>query len=110
MGEGRVDDYIKRVIGLLRGSSLNSPVRIAVMLYLAGKGYAYFNELLEVTGATPGNLWSHLEKLEKQGMIRVRRVIKNRPRVLVEATSKGLGETLKLIRALRRILEEYGGD
>ncbi len=109
MGEGRVDECIKRVLQLLRDSSLDSPVRIAVMLYLAGRGYAYFNELLEATGATPGNLWSHLGKLEKQGMVRIRRVIKDRPRVLIEATSKGLGETLKVIRSLRRILEEYGG-
>lgn len=103
--ENKRGNSIREVLSILRSAGFSSPIRLAIMLYLTGSGHAYFNDLVEALDVTPGNLWSHLEKLEEQGMIRIRRVLRDRPRVRVEVTDKGVEETLRLIRKLKEVIQ-----
>ncbi len=105
--ENKRGNSIREVLSILRSAGFSSPIRLAIMLYLTGSGHAYFNDLVEALDVTPGNLWSHLEKLEEQGMIRIRRVLKDRPRVRVEVTDKGMEETMKLVRKLKEAIQAY---
>jgi len=52
-------------------SLLNSPIRLAIISFLAGVGEADFTRLKKETGTTDGNLNRHLAKLEETGFIEV---------------------------------------
>jgi len=60
------------------------------MAYLSTASPASFPELLEKTGATNGNLSTHLTKLENAGFIRQEKGYKGkRPQTLVYLTNEG---------------------
>ncbi len=101
MREGDVDELLR----ILRRSVLGAPVRLAIMIYLISRGKMYFSDLLRALDVTLGNLWSHLRKLEEEGMVVARRVFTRRPRVQVEITEKGINETMSYIRTIKRVLE-----
>jgi len=89
--------------------------RIAILLYLAARGEVAFKQLYEELGLTPGNAWSHLEKLRKDGLVRLRRELgSGRPRVVVSLTPEGLREVDKLLEIfdifvkLRKLLPRAG--
>jgi len=46
---------------------------------------------------TPGNLDSHLKTLEREGFVKVKKVIADRPRTLIIITEKGAEETKKYL-------------
>ncbi|BES82422.1 transcriptional regulator [Pyrodictium abyssi] len=105
------EEEIRRALELLRRSPLQSPVRLAVMLLLAARHSMEFSDLQRALGVTPGNLWSHLEKLRKAGLVRVRyRPWPGQgPRMIVEATGEGLEALFRHLHALR-VLEEAAGS
>ena len=49
---------------------IHGRLRLGVMAYLSGAGTASFPELVDKTGATNGNLSTHLTKLEGAGYVR----------------------------------------
>ncbi len=106
MREGDVDELLRT----LRKSVLGAPVRLAIMIYLISRGKMYFSDLLKTLDVTPGNLWSHLKKLEEEGMIVTKRVFAVRPRVQVVITEKGISETITYIRTIRKVLEEIAEE
>ncbi|HIH90767.1 TPA: ArsR family transcriptional regulator [Desulfurococcaceae archaeon] len=72
--------------------------KIAIMVYLLSRGSVTFKELYEDLGLTPGNAWSHLEKLRKEGLVNIKKELgEGRPRVVVELTQKGLNEVESLL-------------
>lgn len=94
----------------LRGSPLSSPARLAVMLLLAARGSMEFGDIARALGLTPGNLWSHLEKLKRRGLVRTwYRPGPQGPRMIVEATEEGIRELvgyLEALHSLERLAEE----
>ena len=98
------EELIRRIIHT--SSLLSSPVRLGIMVYLAMKSKALFTELVEVLGITPGNLNSHLRKLADSGYIKVKKVLADRPRTLIEITDKGLAETMKYVNDLIKMAEK----
>ena len=81
--------------------------KIAIMVYLMARGVVTFKQLYEELGLTAGNAWSHLEKLNKEGLVRIRKELgEGRPRVVVELTPKGVKELDKLLE-LFDILAEF---
>jgi len=91
---------------LSRNHVLGNPIRLGVMLYLLPRERVLFKELLDVLGATPGNLDSHLRALEKAGYVEIYKVIADRPRTAVRITEKGAEEAGKYLRTLKEILNE----
>ncbi len=84
---------------------LSSPPRLAVMLLLVARGAMEFSRLQKALGMTPGNLWSHLEKLKSQDYISTKYVFSPAgPRLVVEPTEKGIRETIAYAELLRRLL------
>jgi len=101
-------ERIEELVEVLRSSVLGAPVRLAIMIYLLSRRKLYFSDLLAVIGTTPGNLWSHLKKLEEQRLVKIKRVFSNRPRTQIVITELGISETLKFIRVLKELLKNAG--
>ncbi len=100
----RNNDKWRRVLELLRSKGFSSSIRLGIMIYLLVKRKTYFMDMINDLGLTPGNLWSHLTKLEKEGYIEIRYVISDRPRRLIVLTDKGFTETITLLNNLLSIL------
>ena len=93
---------------------LSHPARLSIALALLAEGKVSFTELQKALRVTPGNLGSHLDKLEKAGLIRKAHAFKPFRFITVyELTEKGLRETLeytsKLSNALNRALAKTPG-
>lgn len=97
---------------VMRDPVFSSPVRLGIMLYLIPRSEAYFTELQEALGLTPGNLGSHLRKLREAGYVRILRYLEDRPRTVIKATDFGVRKTLeyinRLMNAAEAALETYG--
>lgn len=69
---------------------IHAPVRLSVMTILFSVKYADFNYLKEATGATDGNLSTHLTKLENAKYIKtVKRFQAKKPKTTCTITPKG---------------------
>ncbi len=100
---------IQELLAVVRGHVLESAPRLGVMLLLYARGTMEFNELQRELGLKPGTLWSHLCRLKERGMIKVyRKLTLKGPRLVVEATDKGLQETIRYVEAYRRLLSCMG--
>ncbi len=89
---------------LAKKSVLGNPIRLGIMIYLLTRERSFFKELQEVLEITPGNLDSHLKTLERDGFVKIKKVIADRPRTLVIITEKGAEETKKYLRLMKEIL------
>jgi len=86
----------------LRNHVLAAPARLAIMLLLVARGGLDFATLQKALEMTPGNLWSHLRRLEEQGFIKQRyRFTPLGPRLVIEPTNKGVRETISYLNELR---------
>lgn len=78
------------------GKQLNEPVmkstaRLIIIISLAINRKLSFSDLLTITALGKGSLSNHLEKLQRNGLIRIRTVLrKNGPRISVEITETGM--------------------
>ncbi len=89
---------------------LHSPVRIGIMSVLITNIEADFNFLKKSTGATDGNLSSHLSKLEKLGFIKIEKSFSGKkPRTTCSATTKGTKEFKAYINVLENIIQTTKG-
>ncbi len=81
--------------------------RIAILLYLAAKGEVTFKELYKELGLSPGNAWGHLEKLEREGLVTIRRVLPQASgsRVVVNITYEGMKRVEELLRMFKALVE-----
>ena len=91
---------------LIKNHALGNAVRLSIMLYLLPRGRVLFKELQEVLEITPGNLDSHLRRLEKEEYVKLKKVIADRPRTAVEITEKGAEEVGRYIKTLKNLVEE----
>ncbi|NJF25130.1 transcriptional regulator [Thermococcus sp. Bubb.Bath] len=89
---------------------LGNPLRLGIMLYLLPRERALFRDLQKVLDVTPGNLDSHLKVLEREGYVKVYKVIADRPRTAVKITEKGARETGDHLQKLRSLLADAVGE
>ena len=86
---------------------LASPARLAIMLLLAIRRKMYFSELQKALGLTPGNLGSHLRKLEEAGYVRVKKVLTRiRPLTLIAIEPEGEAALYEHMEVLRTALSD----
>ena len=84
---------------------IHGRLRLGVMAYLSAVNPASFPELLGKTGATNGNLSTHLTKLESAGYVRQEKGYKGkRPQTLVHLTEDGRAAWIKYLDAMKDIL------
>jgi len=86
---------------------IHGRLRLGVMAYLSAVNPASFPELLDKTGATNGNLSTHLTKLETAGYVRQEKGYKGkRPQTLVHLTETGRTAWVSYLQTMRSLLED----
>jgi len=89
---------------------LHSQLRLAIMSVLISVESAEFNNLLDKTGATRGNLSVQIAKLSEAGYLEVSKSFrKNYPLTTCKITAKGIEAFERYVRALQSYLKT-GGD
>lgn len=84
---------------------IHGRLRLGIMAYLSAVNPASFPELLEKTGATNGNLSTHLTKLEAAQYIRQEKGYKGkRPQTLVHLTEAGRQAWIAYLDAMKSLL------
>ena len=92
---------INDINGIIHGR-----LRLGVMAYLSTINPASFPELQQKTGATNGNLSTHLTKLETAGFIKQVKGYKGkRPQTLVHLTQAGREAWIDYLETMRSMLE-----
>jgi DNA-binding MarR family transcriptional regulator len=84
---------------------LHSRIRLAIMSVLVTVEEADFNYLKESTGATDGNLSTHIYKLEEAGYIAInKQFIDNKPKTMCRMTEKGRDAFGNYVKVLETML------
>ena len=84
---------------------IHGRLRLGVMAYLSAVNPASFPELKTKTGATNGNLSTHLTKLEAAGYVRQEKGYNGkRPQTLVHLTDEGRSAWIVYLDAMRALL------
>ncbi len=84
---------------------IHGRLRLGVMAYLSAVNPASFPELLDKTGATNGNLSTHLTKLESAGYVRQKKGYNGkRPQTLVHLTPQGRKAWIAYLDAMKSLL------
>ena len=100
---------MKKIIEVLRRRGFSSSVRLGIMIYLLAKKRAFFMDMVSDLDITPGNLWSHLVKLQEEGYVEIKYVLTDRPRRLIVLTNKGADEILSLLNEIMKMLRTLHG-
>lgn len=84
---------------------LHNALRLKIMALLAQEEYLSFNELLEKTGATRGNLSVQINNLENENYLNVEKLfIKKKPLTRCSITQQGKEAMLNYTQALKEYL------
>ncbi|WP_236943456.1 transcriptional regulator [Ignicoccus islandicus] len=74
---------------------------MAILLYLLAKGRVSFTELYRELNLTPGNAWSHLEKMEREDLVKIEKTFTPKgPVTYVIITEKGYEIAEELVAIL----------
>ncbi len=85
---------------------LGSPTRLAIMILLYLRVKMKFTDLQSILGLTPGNLSSHLKKLESAGYIEIiKGFVELKPATIIKITREGAEAVRDFMRNLGEILE-----
>ena len=89
---------------------VHAPIRLAILSALIAVESAKFSFLKEATGASDGNLSTHLTKLEKSGYIKISKSFENKkPRTSCSMTKKGSDAFEKYLGQLEAIVKMRKG-
>ncbi len=84
---------------------LHQELRLAVISFLVNTEWVDFKKLVEVTGATKGNLSVQISKLQKEGYLEVKKSFKgNYPLTECIITEKGRTAFDTYVKDLKRLL------
>jgi DNA-binding HxlR family transcriptional regulator len=87
-----------------------SKIRLAIVSCLI-TGKKTFREIKDITGATDGNLSTHLSKMEKEDYIEVEKEFQNKkPRSTYILTSRGRSEFEEYVRLLEGIIQSINPE
>ena len=82
---------LEKLSMLLNEPVMKSTARLSILITLALNRKLTFTELLTITSIGKGSLSNHIEKLESNGLVNVRTVLRSSgPRVIVEITERGV--------------------
>ena len=99
--------------GMLLDELIHQPLRLKIMAALWAEreaGPLDFARLKTISGATDGNLGSHLTTLEKAGYAEIAKdFVGKRPRTRVSITPKGSRAFRGHVEYLRQVVEDAGG-
>ena len=88
---------------------LLSRARLGIVTVLMRRAAATFPDLKDLLGLTQGNLGVHLNKLEEEGYVSVRKeFVRRKPRTTARLTAKGRKAFLAHVEKLARIARGAG--
>ena len=91
---------------------IHAPARLRIVVTLAtlpAGDTLTFTRLQDLIGLTPGNLITHLRKLETENYIRSEKVVVNRkPKTWFQITADGRRALERLFRQLEELLTQAG--
>ncbi|MGP1275154.1 MAG: winged helix-turn-helix domain-containing protein [Caulobacterales bacterium] len=86
---------------------IHGRMRLGLMAYLASVEAASFGELKDRTGATDGNLSTHLRKLEDAGYVSIsKRFVDRKPRTDASLTDAGRAAWIRYLDDLKKLVGE----
>lgn len=86
---------------------IHQPVRLQIMTFLQFSKKTKFSELKRELEITDGNLGSHLQKLEDEKLIKVKKkFVTKKPLSLISITEKGEEELVKYLDVLRLVIKK----
>lgn len=89
---------------------IHQPTRLRLMTVLHRNRQCSFTDLRDGCGLTPGNLASHMAKLEETGYVRSGRVLVDLTfEVQYKLTDEGAAAFRAYLGALQEVLREAGG-
>jgi DNA-binding transcriptional ArsR family regulator len=90
---------------------IHAPVRLAILSVLVSVTEADFNYLKNITGATDGNLSTHLSKLEQKEYVKIEKVFKGKkPATICRITRQGRDAFSKYLKALEDVIHFPGQE
>ncbi|MHA1676867.1 MAG: transcriptional regulator [Candidatus Njordarchaeales archaeon] len=100
-------EALKKITSLMRTNRvLSEPTRLSIMILLFLNIRMKFTELQKILNLTPGNLSSHLKKLDEQGYIKIiKGFVQLKPATLIEITEKGANKLKIFMKDLKIVLE-----
>lgn len=85
---------------------IHSQVRLSILSILIAVKEADFNTLKRMTGATDGNLSTHLSKLEDSGYVKVKKAFKGKkPSTSCSITDRGKDAFSEYLKNLETIIQ-----
>jgi DNA-binding MarR family transcriptional regulator len=83
---------------------IHEPARLRIMMILSGIAEADFKFMVSATGATKGNLSSHVDRLEREGYVKVLKTFNGKiPHTRYHLTRKGKSALSRYWAALDEI-------
>ena len=96
---------LEKLSALLNEPVMKSTARLSILITLALNRKLTFTELLTITSIGKGSLSNHIEKLESNGLVNVRTILRSSgPRVIIEITEKGVAAYRKYSEILRYLI------
>lgn len=96
---------LEKLSMLLNEPVMKSTARLSILITLALNRKLTFTELLTITSIGKGSLSNHIEKLESNGLVNVRTILRSSgPRVIIEITEKGVAAYRKYSEILRYLI------
>ena len=101
------EEFAKKIMELSKSNTVfGSPTRLSIMMLLYLNTKMKFTTLQKALKLTPGNLSSHLRKLEKEGAIKITKgFIQLRPATIVHITEKGVNDLREFLSNFKEVLE-----
>lgn len=85
--------------------TIHQPVRLQIMTFLHLAKQAKFSELKKEIGITDGNLGSHLQKLEDEKLIKIKKkFVAKKPTSVITISEKGETELMKYLDILKSLI------
>lgn len=86
--------------------ALHAPARIAILLFLLPRSKAKFSTIQNTLDLSPGNLSSHLKKLESSGYVDIEKLfVDNKPTTIIYLTTTGFKAVSEYAKLLSSALE-----
>ena len=86
---------------------IHEPARLSIMAHLYVVESADFLFLLRQIGLTPGNLSSHLSKLEAAGYVEIKKeFVDKKPHTMLSLTDKGRNAFKEYVQNMKHVLDE----
>ena len=88
-------------------TTIHQPIRLQIMIFLQLAKTAKFSELKKELNITDGNLGSHLQKLEDEKLIAIKKkFVAKKPSSIISITTSGESELVKYLDVLKSIIEK----